>query len=86
MILAALNVNSFSGKFDQIETFIQGNVDIFIVTESKLDETFPAGPFFMDGFTPPHRLDRNIHGGVYLYMYEKTYPVNHLTFMSFLKI
>ena len=67
MILDTLNVNSFSGKFDQIKTFIQGNIDIFIVTESKLNETFPAGQFFMDGFNPPYRLDG---GGVLIYVRE----------------
>ena len=62
IIFATLNVNSFPSKFDFVKTIIQENIDILIITESKLDETFPMGQFFVDGFTAPYRLDRNIHG------------------------
>ena len=34
-------------------------VDIHIVTETKLDETFLESLFLMDGFSKPYRLDRN---------------------------
>ena len=38
-------------------------MDILVVTESKLDESFPAGQFCMQGYCPPFRLDRNANGG-----------------------
>ena len=34
-----------------------------MVTETKLDETFPLGQFYVEGFTMPYRLDRNRNGG-----------------------
>ena len=30
---------------------IEGNVDILIVTETKLDSTFPTSQFYKNGFT-----------------------------------
>ena len=42
-----------------------------MISETKLDETFPEGQFLMDGFTPPYRMDRNTNGGgIALYVRE----------------
>ena len=42
-----------------------------MISETKLDETFPEGQFLMDGFTPPYRMDRNTNGGgIALYIRE----------------
>ena len=37
--------------------------DILMITETKLDDSFPASQFFMEGFCTPFRLDRNKNGG-----------------------
>ena len=37
-------------------------IDILILTEAKLDETFRASTFLMDGFSKPCRFDRNKQG------------------------
>ena len=34
-----------------------------MISETKIDETFPARQFYIDGHTPPYRLDRNCNGG-----------------------
>ena len=34
-----------------------------MVSETKLDNNFPVGQFLIDGYGPPIRLDRDIHGG-----------------------
>ena len=42
-----------------------------MVTETNLDETFPLGQFYVEGFTMPYRLDRNRNGGgVIIYVRE----------------
>ena len=42
-----------------------------MITETKLDDTFPLGQFYVDGFTMPYRLDRNCNGGgVIIYVRE----------------
>ena len=34
-----------------------------IISETKINETFPSRQFYIEGFTPPCRFDRNCHGG-----------------------
>ena len=34
-----------------------------MVSETKLDNSFPVGQFLIDGYGPPIRLDGDIHGG-----------------------
>ena len=40
-----------------------GNIDILIIGESKLDDTFPSSQFLIDGYAEPFRRDRNVQGG-----------------------
>ena len=42
---------------------IKGNVDILVISETKLDESFPVGQFKIPGFATPFRRDRNEFGG-----------------------
>ena len=62
VIIANLNINSISRKFDQLQCLIVNHVDIFVLTETKLDETLITYSFLIDGFTSPFRLDRNRKG------------------------
>ena len=38
-------------------------MDILMISETKVDDSFPDGQFFLDGFGTPFRLDRNRNGG-----------------------
>ena len=62
-IIAHLNINSISSKFEPLTALIQDTIDLLLVTESKLDETFPLDQFQIEGFSRPIRLDRNRNGG-----------------------
>ena len=47
-------------------------VDILVLSETKLDSTFPSIQFLINGFSVPHRLDRNSKGGgILLYVRDK---------------
>ena len=71
LIFATLNINSLRYKFDELKSLITGNIDVLVVTETKLDHTFPTAQFFIDGYSAPYRLDRNRHGGgVMIYVRE----------------
>ena len=39
------------------------NIDVLLISETKLDASFPSSQFILDGFTPPYRLNRTQHGG-----------------------
>ena len=45
LIIGHLNINYIRNKFETFKMLIQGNVDIAVITESKLDQSFPAGKF-----------------------------------------
>ena len=71
LIIGNVNINSISNKFNQLKLFVQGKVDILIVTETKLGSTFPTSQFVIDGYNEPYRFDRNRNrGGVLIYIQE----------------
>ena len=50
VIIGNININSLPAKFDQVKEVILKNVDILVITETKLDDTFPLGQFYVEGF------------------------------------
>ena len=62
-VIGHLNINSLSSKFEPLTLMIKNNVDFLVITESKLDDTFPHGQFQIEGFARPIRLDRCRNGG-----------------------
>ena len=49
---------------------INGNINIFMISEAKLDETFPEAQFSLQGFCDPYRFDRNRNvGGIGIMLY-----------------
>ena len=50
---------------------IKSNIDVLLVSETKIDDSFPIGKFLIDGFSTPYRLDRNSNGaGLMLFVRE----------------
>ena len=61
-----LNINSYRYKFCSIKDLLLANtIDMLIIAETKLDETFPNSQFEVEKY---HlwRADRSSHGGVML--------------------
>ena len=42
---------------------IINEIDIFMISETKIDYNFPISQFAMTGYSIPFRLDRTTHGG-----------------------
>ena len=57
-----LNRNSTRNKVDMLSCMIGNKIDILMISESKLDDTFPTSQFVIDSFTEPFRLDRTRNG------------------------
>ena len=71
VIIGNINTNSLPANFDQVKEVILKNADILVITQTKLDDTFPLGQFYVEGFIMPYRLDRNCNGrGVIIYVRE----------------
>ena len=71
LILAHLNINSLRNKFQFLISLIKDNIDVLMISETKLDGSFPTSQFMINGFSAPFRLDRNYKsGGIILYIRE----------------
>lgn len=62
IIMGHLNINSIPNKFDGIMDVIKDKLDIFLISETKIDDSFPEAQFFYNGYSLPHRRDRAIGG------------------------
>ena len=79
IIAGTLNINSISLKFDEFKLMVSGYFDVIIVTETKLDDSFPKAQFCIDGFSIPYRLDRNRNGGGLMIYVRDDIPSKMLT-------
>ena len=58
-------------KFDSLGNIINNNIGILMISETKLDPSFPTGQFHIHGFSEPYSFDRNGNGGgILLYIRE----------------
>ena len=82
LIIGHLNINSIRNKFESLKQIIKNNLDILVVSETKLDHTFPDKQFSMDGYRTI-RQDRkhNGHfgGGIIIFIREDI-PCKELKF------
>ena len=62
-IIAQLNINSIRNKFQFLEKEVCANLDVLLISETKLDDSFPSAQFLLDGFWKPYRLDSCSNGG-----------------------
>ena len=69
-IIAQLNINSLHKKFHSLVQMLHNNLDILLISETKIDSSFPIAQFKIEGYTT-YRLDRNAKGGgILLYIRE----------------
>ena len=54
-----------------------GNIDILVISETKIDSTFPVYQFNFDGYDVPYRHFRNINGG-YMSVYVRDDIRSHI--------
>ena len=54
IIISHININSIRNKIELLAEVVMGNVDVLIVTETKIDESFPTNQFVIPGFTSPY--------------------------------
>ena len=75
--ICRLNINSITNKFDTLDEIVKA-FDIFLISESKLDNTSPINQFRIRGYKG-FRRDRNrFRGGLILYVNENI-PCKPLT-------
>ena len=63
LLSGSLNISSIRNKFSTVQNILQNAyVDIFGICETKLDDTFPEGQFYVNFFIY-YRKDRSSNGG-----------------------
>ena len=82
LILGHLNINSIRNKFDTLKYIVENNIDILILSETKLDDSFPLAQFRLHGFSSPYRFDRNSRGGGILVYIREDIPSKFLDIKS----
>ena len=71
MIIGHLNINSIENKIDALSLILKDKLDIIVIGETTLDDTFPENQLVITSFKKLYRLDRNRHrGGVMIYVRE----------------
>ena len=82
LILGHLNINAIRNKFDALKFIIDNNIDILLISETKLDDRFPTARFLIKGFSAPYRSDRSSKGGGVLLYIREYIPYKILTYSS----
>ena len=72
-----IKINSIRNEFEDLKLLIQDNVDILVITETKLGDTFTSAQFYMEGFKTPIRLDRNSFGDGIVIIHSRKYSFKH---------
>ena len=74
IIIAHLDINSIRNKFDTLDNIIKA-FDIFLISESKLDNTFLINQFAIGGYKVFRRDRKRFESGLILYINENI-PLN----------
>ena len=78
IIIGHLNINALANKFDDLKIVLKDKVNILLLVETKLDDSFPIHQFIIEGYTSPYRLDRNCFGGGVLVYVRTDIPSKEL--------
>ena len=82
IIIAHLNINSIRNKFDVLAELITRKIDILLISETRINESFPSPQFHIFGYPTPLRLDRTESGGGLLLYIRDDIPSKYITITS----
>ena len=70
IISTYLNINSIRNKFACLVLGSRNYIDILMISETKIDDSFPVNQFLLGGYTIPYRLDKKSIGGILVFTRE----------------
>ena len=82
MFFGHQNINSLRNKREFLEPLIRDHCDIFLVSETKLDSSFPGSEFTIPGYRL-FRKDRNQHGGGLIFYVNQGIPCKTINTFNF---
>ena len=82
MLVSYLNINSYRNKHEHFkDQILPGNLDIFCITETKLDASFPDAQFAIENYRM-FRCDKTKHAGGLLAHVRSDIPCRRLSDFS----
>ena len=71
LIFDQINLNSIRNKFELFFSLVSNNIDVLLISETKIGNTFPVSQFCVPGYSVAFRVDRTRNGGdIMLYVKE----------------
>ena len=55
-----MNINSIRNKFETLVSPVTSDIDILMISETKIDESFPLSQFMIDGFSIPYPVTETL--------------------------
>ena len=59
IVVGQINIKYIRNKFGTLMAAVAGNIDILLITETKIGSKFPVNQFYLNGYNIPYRYDRN---------------------------
>ena len=78
LILGHVNINLIRNKLDSFIYMLDKNIDNFLISETRLDDSLPSAQFKIEGFTTPYRYVRKDKGGGLLFYIRQDIPLRLL--------
>ena len=78
LVFAHININSFRNKLELLIDQVKRNIDVLMISETKIDDSFLLGNFQIGGFSKLYRLNRDSLGGGILLFVREDIPSNLL--------
>ena len=57
LIIGHININSLRNKFLMLQEIVKDKIDILLISETKLDKSFPSNQFEIEGYCTPFRSE-----------------------------
>ena len=70
LLFAHININSLRNRFDMLQEVIWNRISVLLISETKVDVSFPSSQFILDGFTLPYRFRTQLGGGIMVFIRE----------------
>ena len=81
-IIGHININFLESKFEALKLLIENILNVLVVTETKIDESYPTSQLEINGFGTPFMLDRNKHGGGFMIYVRDHLPCKLIPFQN----
>ena len=57
LVIAQLNITSLRNKFSSLSTILKDYADLLLISETKIDSSFPTAQFHIDGYKFLYRTE-----------------------------